>query len=126
LAGGRCSNSPGAAPSSPGAISVHGGLATAKRARPGEVKAKILACHGALDRHVPPKQVMDFINEMNAAEADYQLIVYGGAVHGFTHDTGPAAPGVAYHAASDTRSAKAIETFLSEALGTASRRPSRR
>jgi dienelactone hydrolase len=101
----------------PGVISVHGGLETAKPAQPGEVKAKILVCHGAIDPHVPNKQVTGFIEEMNAAQADYQLIVYGGAMHGFTHDVGPQAPGVAYHAASDTRSFHAIRTFLTEVFG---------
>lgn len=101
-----------------GAISVHGSLETTKPARPGEVKAKILVCHGAIDPHVPTKQVTGFIEEMNAAQTDYQLIVYGGAMHGFTHDVGPQGPGVAYHAASDTRSFNAIRTFLAEAFGT--------
>lgn len=101
-----------------GVISVHGGLETAKPARPGEVKAKILVCHGAIDPHVPTTQVTGFIDEMNAARTDYQLIVYGGAMHGFTHDTGPEAPGVAYHAATDIRSLNAIRTFLIEIFGT--------
>jgi len=101
-----------------GVISVHGSLETAKPAGPGEVKAKILVCHGAIDPHVPTKQVTGFIEEMNAAQTDYQLIVYGGAMHGFTHDTGPQAPGVEYHAASDTRSFNAIRTFLTEIFGT--------
>jgi dienelactone hydrolase len=101
-----------------GVISVHGSLETAKPARPGDVKAKILVCHGAVDPHVPTRQVTDFIDEMNAVQADYQLIVYGGAMHGFTHDVGPQAPGVAYHAVSDKRSFLAIKTFLSEIFGT--------
>jgi dienelactone hydrolase len=100
-----------------GAVSVHGSLETANPARPGEIKAKILVCHGAIDPHVPVKQVTGFIEEMNAAQADYQLIVYGGAMHGFTHDTGPPTAGVAHHAASDARSFKAIRTFLSEIFG---------
>jgi dienelactone hydrolase len=100
-----------------GVISVHGSLETAGPARPGDVKAKLLICHGALDPHVPTKQVTDFIEEMNAAQADYQLIIYGGAMHGFTHDTGPQLPGVAYHAASDARSLEAIRTFLAEIFG---------
>jgi dienelactone hydrolase len=100
-----------------GAISVHGSLETATPARPGEVKAKVLVCHGALDPHVPTKQVIEFIEEMNAAGTDYQLIVYGGAMHGFTHDVGPRAPGVEYHAASDARSFAAIKAFLAEAFG---------
>jgi dienelactone hydrolase len=98
-------------------ISVHGSLETAKPAGPGEVKAKILVCHGALDPHVPTQQVTGFIDEMNAAQTDYQLIVYGRAMHGFTHDVGPHSPGVAYHAASDARSFEAIKTFLVETVG---------
>jgi dienelactone hydrolase len=97
-----------------GAVSLHGNLETSRPARPGTLKAKILVCHGALDPHVPMAQVSAFAEEMNSAGADWQLIVYGGAMHGFTHDTGPHGPGVAYHAASDARSAQAIEQFLSE------------
>ena len=74
----------------------------------------MLACHGALDPRVPAAQVTQFIEEMNAAGADWQLIVYGGAMHGFTHDTGPDLPGVAYHARSDARSSIAIRSFLAE------------
>ncbi len=101
-----------------GVISVHGSLETAKPASHGDVKAKLLVCHGALDPHVPSSQLMGFIGEMNDAGADFQLIVYGGAMHGFTHDVGPQAPGVAYHPVSDERSSKAIEAFLAEIFDT--------
>lgn len=101
-----------------GAISVHGSLETANPASPGRVKAKVLVCHGALDPHLPTAQLTEFIEEMNAAGTDFQLIVYGGASHGFTHDIGPRAPGVAYHARSDKRSFQAIKTFLAEIFGT--------
>lgn len=101
-----------------GAISVHGSLESARPARVGDVQAKVLVCHGALDPHVPTTQLTGFIEEMNAAGADYQLIVYGGATHGFTHDVGPQPPGVAYHAVSDQRSFLAIKAFLAEILGT--------
>lgn len=56
-----------------------------------------------------------FIEEMNNAGVDWQLIVYGGAMHGFTHEAGPAVPGVAYHRRSDLRSA--IKSFLVELFG---------
>jgi hypothetical protein len=39
-------------------------------------------------------------------------------MHGFTHDVGPQAPGVAYHAVSDQRSFVAIRAFLTEIFGT--------
>lgn len=97
-----------------GAVSVHGSLGTSRPAQAGAVKAKILVCHGALDPHVPMTQVNAFAHEMNEAGADWQLTVYGGAMHGFTHETGPALPGVAYHALADARSAIAMQNFFSE------------
>src|SRR6266704_2056224 len=72
-----------------GVISVHGSLNTPRPARPGTVKAKILVCHGALDPHVPITQVTEFVQEMNQAGADWHPIIYGGAMHGFTHKHGP-------------------------------------
>jgi dienelactone hydrolase len=100
-----------------GVVSVHGSLDTVQPAQPGLVKAKILVCHGALDPHVPMTQVSAFAEEMKRAGADWQLIVYGGAMHGFTHEDGLHAPGVAYHAQSDARSAAAMQSFFMELFG---------
>jgi dienelactone hydrolase len=97
-----------------GAVSVHGTLNTSFACQPNSVKARILVCHGALDPHVPMAQVNAFIEEMKRARADWQLIMYGEAMHGFTHQGGPKIPGVAYHDLSEARSAKAIQDFFSE------------
>ena len=97
-----------------GAVSVHGSLDTKHPAAPDAIKAKILVCHGALDPHVPLTQVTAFADEMKSANADWQLIIYGQAVHGFTHEDKWNVPGVAYHAASDARSWRAIEAFFAE------------
>jgi dienelactone hydrolase len=101
-----------------GVVSIHGSLATVKPAAPGTVKAKVLACHGALDPHVPLTDVTRFAEEMNHAQVDWQLIMYGGAMHGFTHEHAipGAMPGVAYDALADERSFLAARTFLAEAL----------
>lgn len=101
-----------------GVISVHGSLDTSLPAQPDLIRAKILVCHGALDPHVPMTYVSAFVEEMNRARADWQLIVYGGATHGFTHETNHPVPGVAYHAQADARSAAAIERFFIEIFGT--------
>ena len=55
---------------------------------------------------------------MQQAEADWQLIMYGNAVHGFTHaGAAPGAiPGVAYDLAADRRSFQAACDFLAEVL----------
>jgi dienelactone hydrolase len=100
-----------------GVVSVHGSLSRSKPAQTGAVRAKVMVCHGALDPHVPLPHVSAFIEEMNHAGVDWQLIVYGGAMHGFTHEAGPTIPGVAYHAPSDLRSATAIKNFLVELFG---------
>jgi dienelactone hydrolase len=47
--------------------------------------------------------------------ADWQLSLYGGAMHGFTHETATGqTPGVMYHAPSDARSSAAIKRFLDD------------
>jgi dienelactone hydrolase len=101
-----------------GVVSIHGSLATVRPAEPGTVKAKVLACHGALDPHVPLADVTRFAEEMDHAQVDWQLIMYGGAMHGFTHEhaIAGATPGVAYDALADQRSFLATRTFLAEAL----------
>ena len=38
-------------------------------------------------------------------------------MRGFTHETGPVVPGVAYHAVADARSATAMQNFFSELCG---------
>ena len=97
-----------------GAISVHGSLATDRPAQQGCIKAKLLICHGALDPHVPMQHVNQFMEEMTKAGADWQLIVYGDAMHGFTHETGSTTPGVAYSALASRRSDIAVQNFLEE------------
>jgi dienelactone hydrolase len=101
------------------AISIHGSLATPSPARPGAVRARVLACHGASDPHVPMEQVAAFAREMDDARADWQLTMYGGAVHGFTHRhaTPGATPGVAYDERADSRSFADANRFMAQALG---------
>jgi dienelactone hydrolase len=107
-----------AGPRLAGVVSIHGSLATSAPAQPGAVTARILACHGAADPHVPLADVAAFAAEMNHAEADWQLVMYGRAPHGFTHQHAVpgAMPGVAYDRLADERSFAAVRAFLAEAL----------
>ena len=99
-----------------GVVSFHGGLETKKPAEAGQIKAKILVCHGADDPFVPPAQVNAFAEEMTKSAADWQLIMYGGTVHSFTNpDAGLLGnPGLAYNKQTDERSWKAMVTFFNE------------
>jgi len=100
------------------AISIHGSLTTTSPARPDAVRARLLVCHGASDPHVPMDQVTAFTHEMEGAHADWQLTIYGGAMHGFTHrHASPGAtPGVAYDERADRRSFADASRFLVYAL----------
>lgn len=113
-----------------GTVSIHGSLATSAPAPPtaksavraeSAVRAKVLACHGAADPHVPMSDVVAFTDEMNGAGADWQLIVYGQAQHGFTHKHAApgATPGVAYDRLADERSFAAVRSFLADAFASA-------
>ena len=99
-----------------GAVSIHGSLGTSEPARPGAVRARVLVCHGARDPHVPLSDVTAFAEEMNSAGADWQLIMYGGALHGFTHSGAApgAVPGVGYDPAADRRSFSATSGFFAD------------
>jgi dienelactone hydrolase len=104
-----------------GVVSIHGSLATSRPAQPGAVTARILVCHGASDPHVPLADVTAFAEEMTRADADWRLVMYGRAMHGFTHrqavpGASGAMPGVAYDRLADERSFAAARAFLAEAL----------
>jgi dienelactone hydrolase len=100
-----------------GVASIHGGLRRHRDAPVTPITARVLVCHGGADPYVPPADVAAFVDEMSAAEADWQMHVYRGAAHGFTHRSPSSTPGVAYDADADERSAAALHQFLAEVFG---------
>lgn len=103
------------------AVSMHGSLATVRPAEPGTVKARLLVCHGARDPHVPMSDVAAFSEEMIRADADWRLVMYGHAVHGFTHRHAVPGgmPGVAYDQNADELSFGTARDFLAAAFAAA-------
>ena len=65
-------------------VSFHGALGSFHKPSPGEVKARVLVCHGADDEFISEEEVTGFKAEMDAGEVDYEFIAYEGALHGFT------------------------------------------
>jgi dienelactone hydrolase len=101
-----------------GVVTFHGGLDTPTPGDAKQIKAKVLALHGADDPFVPPEQVKAFEDEMRAGGVDWQLVKYSGAVHSFTiPDAGnDNSKGAAYNATADRRSWEAMKTFFAEVL----------
>ncbi len=52
---------------------------------PGTVKAKVLVLNGADDPFVKPEQYATLKKDFDAANADYRVVQYPGAVHAFTN-----------------------------------------
>lgn len=101
-----------------GVVSFHGGLDTPHPEDARNIKCKVLVLHGGDDPHVPIEQVTGFCQEMRKAGVDWQLIVYGGAVHSFTNPESGSDPsrGVAYSERADRRSWQAMRLFFDEII----------
>lgn len=99
-----------------GVVSFHGMLDTPKPQETPPLKTKILALHGADDPSVPLDQVRTFQEEMTRIKADWQMIIYGGAVHGFTNPEAGSdkSTGIAYDEPADKRSWQAMKDFFAE------------
>ncbi len=98
--------------------SFHGLLTTAAPAKAGDIAARIMACTGARDPLVPPEDVASFQAEMARTGADWQLIVYGRALHSFTNPAvdGLCDPRMAYDPIADRQSWSALHAFLEDAF----------
>jgi dienelactone hydrolase len=104
-----------------GVVSFHGSLDTPNPGDAKRIKAKVLALHGADDPYVPAEHVAAFEKEMRDAGVDWQLILYGGAVHAFSDPGAGDDPskGATYNASADRRSWQAMKAFLAEIFQTA-------
>ena len=65
--------------------SFHGALDSFFSPSPGNVKAKVLICHGEADEFISKEAVEQFKSEMDTAGVDYEFISYQGAFHGFSN-----------------------------------------
>jgi dienelactone hydrolase len=101
-------------------VSFHGTLPTHAPAEPRQVRAQVLALTGARDPYAPADDVAGFQAEMSRAQADWQLTIYGGGLHGFTDPIADAmvgrVPGVGYDARLAKLSWAQAIAFLDDAL----------
>jgi dienelactone hydrolase len=97
-------------------VSMHGTLSTPQPAQKDEVKAKVLAIHGAADPIAPKAERDAFEAEMEAADVRWALLTWGGVVHAFT-DIGVNVPGVAVYDEAVSRHGYAFaHAFIADAF----------
>lgn len=99
-----------------GAVSFHGGLDSPEPALGANIRAKVIAFHGADDPTVPPRDVEAFEQEMRENRVDWQLVKFGNTVHSFTDQGAGNDPsrGMAYNADADARSWSMMKAFFQE------------
>ena len=98
-----------------GVASFHGILAAPGNTGGNRIDARVLVEHGWDDPMVAPDQVLAFAEEMNKAEADWQLHTHSQAMHSFTNpEANDADFGTVYNAHADRRSWQSLEIFLAE------------
>ena len=102
-----------------GAVSFHGDLEAQTSIQPGQIKAKVLVCHGSADSMIPKEKVDNFKKEMDTARVDYKFIAYQEALHSFTSPEATengkkfSLP-IAYNEKADKASWKDMQNFFTE------------
>ena len=96
-------------------VGFHSGLGTAQPEDAANITGKVLVCIGADDPIIPPEQRLAFEEEMRAAGVDWQMHLYGGAVHSFTNpDADGSNPAIRYDRRAAERSWLAMQGLFTE------------
>lgn len=102
-------------------VAFHAGLA--KRVQEmGQIKAKILVLNGGADKMVSPQETQEFAQTMLDAKADWQLVLFGKAMHSFTNpnaDKHRNLGTLGYDAEADRRSWQYMMMHLESTIGQA-------
>lgn len=72
-----------------GFISVHGAFRNFTPEGASNIKGRVLILHGAEDPVAPLNEVNALISQLRAAKVDFEVNLYSGAAHGFTHPQNP-------------------------------------
>lgn len=96
-----------------GVVSFHGNLKASAQPGPDGIKAGVLVLNGADDANVSAEHRSAFVQQMNAAKADWQFVDFGGTVHCFTEPE-ESEGNCKYNERSATRAFRMMDDFFSE------------
>jgi dienelactone hydrolase len=97
-------------------VCLHSDLATTMPAKKGNIKAALFVIHGSKDP-VAPKADRDALEaELESAEANWQMLDFGGRLHSFSEEE-TKMPGVAeYHAGAAHQTYRMLDDFIQDAF----------
>jgi dienelactone hydrolase len=98
-----------------GFVSFHGGLATPEGQDYSQTQAPVLILHGGNDPVAPMSEVAALADELNKADVEYDMEIYGGVLHSFTV-WGAEGDSSRYDPDADTQSWDALMAFLEKQL----------
>jgi dienelactone hydrolase len=100
-------------------IGLHPGLSTTRPDESANIRGTVLMCIGSEDPIIPVEQRLAFEAEMRAAGVDWQMHLYGGAKHSFTHPRAEevGSPALQYDEQTDRRSWRDVVALLEEVFG---------
>lgn len=98
------------------AVCVHGDLAGSIPARKGDIKAALFIFHGSKDP-IAPKTDRDALEaELDAAEAKWQMLDFGGLLHAFAEED-VNVPGIGvYHPGAAHQTYRMLDDFIQDAF----------
>lgn len=94
-----------------GFISVHGAFNNFTPEMAKNIKGRVLILHGAEDQVAPMTELDKVIAQLRGAKVDFEVNLYSGASHGYTHPQNPA------ETRADAEYKVAMARFLKEVLG---------
>jgi dienelactone hydrolase len=97
-------------------VGFHPGLRTIRAQDAKNIRGRVLMFVGADDPMIPAKHRLEFEREMRAGGVDWQVVLYGGVQHSFTHPHASRAgvAGVAYDEHAATDSWRTMTTLLAD------------
>jgi dienelactone hydrolase len=95
-------------------VGFHPGLRTVRPADAANIRGRVLMFIGADDPIIPVEHRIEFEQEMRNGHVDWQVHLYGGVMHSFTHPRASRAglPGIAYNEAAATHAWSAMAALL--------------
>jgi dienelactone hydrolase len=99
-----------------GVVSFHGSLPLPPSTLPVKSSPKILIAHGEADPFLTPDHIAKFTRALDGAGLDWQMVIYGGAQHGFTNPSANqyGMKGLQYQEQADRRSWEHMKLFFDE------------
>lgn len=95
-------------------VSFHG-LLNRPNIEERKIQAKVLVLHGKQDPMVSDTDLLEFEQEMSEKKVDWQVHIYGNAMHAFTHPmANDPALGTVYNQQAAQRSLQAMKCFFKE------------